>query len=141
MLLLIIIGYILWNIFITEGVDFNEKQSNTYTACTFVSPIPTFLLVYMLGVFVFGVKDDDTGLFAISVTAAYLSPLFEYQIIQWFNEFAEFIKRTREHRQLVSECEKLSELAKQEEIHRRKRKIYQRMSKQMAKCSIPHAKF
>ena len=141
MLLLIIIGYILWNIFITEGSEFNDKQLDTYLKCAFVSPVPVFLLVYMLGVFVFGVKDVDTGLFAISVSAAYLSPLFEYQIIQWFNEFAEFIKRIREHKSLIRECEHMSELAKQEEIRRRKQKIYQRMSKQMANCSTPRAKF
>lgn len=139
--LIIFIGYILWTIFITEGSEFNDKQLDTYIKCAFVSPVPAFLLVYLLGVFMFGVKDGDTGLFAISVSAAYLSPLFEYQIIQWFNQFDEFIKRIREHRRLVRECEQMSELAKQEEIRKRKQKIYQHLAKQMANCSTPHAKF
>ena len=140
-MLLILIGYVFWTIIITESSEFNDKQLDTYLKCAFVSPVPAFLLVYMLGVFVFGVKDSDTGLFAISVSAVFLSPMFEYQIIQWFNKIVDFIKRTREHRRLVRECEQMSELAKQEEIHRRKQKIYKHMAKQMANCSTQRAKF
>lgn len=95
MLPLILIGYVLWTIFIAKGSEFNDEQLATYLKCVFVAPVPAFLLVYLLGIFAFGAKDGDTGLFAISVTAAYMSPLFEYQIVQWFNRIVECIKRAK----------------------------------------------
>lgn len=119
MLLLIIIGYALWNIFIIKGSEFNDKQLDTYLTCALYAPLPVFLLVYVLGL-LFGLKDGATSLYALSVVAAYMSPLFEYQIIQWFNQIVEFIKNNREHGRLVKECEKLSDTSKQEEIRRLK---------------------
>lgn len=104
MLLLIIIGYALWNIFIIKGSEFNDKQLDTYLTCALYAPLPVFLLVYVLGL-LFGLKDGATSLYALSVVAAYMSPLFEYQIIQWFNQIVEFIKNNREHGRLVKECE------------------------------------
>lgn len=78
--LIIFIGYILWTIFVTEGSNFNDEQFNIYVKCSIFTPIPVFLLVYLLGIFEFGVKDGDTGLFAISVASAYVSPIFVYYI-------------------------------------------------------------
>lgn len=138
---ILIIGYILWTIIITECSDFNNRQMHVYGMCSLIVPVPAFFLVYLVGIFVFGLKDDNTGLFATSVSAAYICPLLVYQIIQWFNQIIDFVKRVIKHRRLVCECERLSELAKQEEIHRHKLKLYQCMAKQMANCSTPRAKF
>lgn len=143
--LLIIIGYILWVIFISECLNLDDKDVNTYCTCVFTVPVPAFLLVYLLAEYALGIKDDDTNVFAMSISAAYTLPLCVYIVVQLFkllfNKIVEFIKRVREHRRLVRECEKMSELAKQEEIRRRKQKIYHHLAKQMANCSTPRANF
>ena len=127
LIFIICIGYILWNIFIIKGSEFNDKQEDIYLTCALYAPILVFVCVYVFICFMFGEEGveefGDTGVFALSVVAAYMSPLFVYQIIQWFNQIiqwfnqiVEFIKNKRELRRLLKECEKLSDTSKQEEI-------------------------
>ena len=75
-----IFGYILWNIFITEGSDFSDEQFDIYVNCAIYTPIPAFILAYFCGIFLLELDDGDTALFVVAVALAYMSPLFAYCI-------------------------------------------------------------
>lgn len=73
-------GYILWNIFITEGSDFSDEQFDIYVNCAIYTPIPAFILAYFSGIFLLELEDGDTALFVVAVALTYMSPLFSYTL-------------------------------------------------------------